>query len=95
MPKTKRTTIDNYSLLHFIQRAQERYGKTLTEKDYTVMNGSIRQMKSALIEPLGSDTSTEIYRVIHEGTEYVCVWHKTDNHITTLLPADTKVKQRK
>lgn len=94
MPR-KRTTIDNYSLQHFVERAQERYGTKLNDKDFVAMNGLIKGMKEAGANPLSSEKDTEIHRVTYNGVDYVCVWHKTDSHITTLLPKDTVVRKRK
>lgn len=92
-PKRGHTT--NYSLHHFIERARERYNTQLTEKDYEVMNAMVQEDKRNGTCPLGSDRDTEIYRVLYKDVPYICVWHKQDGHITTLLPKNTVVRKRK
>ena len=87
MGKNKRM-VDKYSLTHFIERAKERYNIDFTEKDYIAMNSIISKMKAENQPPLVNERDTEIYKVLYLKGIYICVWHKIDNHITTLLPKD-------
>lgn len=96
MPKkSKRTEVTDYSKLHIIERALERYGVTLDSKDYSNMNDLVRKKVDAGEEPLGSDSTTNVYSISYKDVSFICVWHRKDAKLTTLLPKDTKVLKKK
>ena len=95
MAKTKRINQENYSATHVMERAQERYGVMLTEKDYDKMDAALKKSISDGNPILGRDANTEIFRLTYLGVDYICVYNVKDSKLTTLLPPNTQITMHK
>jgi len=95
MAKKKRTEEIDYSMHHVIQRAQERYGVILTEKNAKEMDARLKSSIASGNRMLGKDAETEIYELEYDGVFYICVYNPSQDKLTTLLPPGTRIKMRK